>query len=134
MNFETIIIDDDEVILILFKKMMTATDFHDSPLLFSNGGKGVNHLRSKLDQKKSSVLFLDINMPEISGWEILDEIEIMSKTINIHVILISSSSNQTDKVKAAKYKSIIKFLEKPLLKKDFEELKNHPKLVYLFGE
>lgn len=134
MNFETIIIDDDEVILILFKKMMKATEFHESPLLISNGDEGVNHLRNKLDQKTPSVIFLDINMPKISGWEILDEIEIMSRSINIHVILISSSSNQSDKVKASKYKSIIKFLEKPLLKKDFEELKIHPKIDYLFNE
>lgn len=132
MDFETIIIDDDEVILILFQKMMLATQFHHSPLLFSNGNLGVDYLRSKLDHKKPCVLFLDINMPQISGWDILDEIESMNQSNRIHVILISSSSNQSDKVKAAQYHSITTFIEKPLLKKDFEALKSHPEIAYLF--
>ena len=134
MNFDTVIIDDDEVTLILIKKVMEASNFHDSPIFFSNASQGVDHLRNKLAKNKPSVIFLDINMPRISGWEILDELEQLHQKNRIHVILVSSSINKADKIKASTYQSTITYMEKPIVKKDFEDLKNHQELAYLFRE
>jgi len=132
MNFETVIIDDDEVILVIFKKMMLASQFHDAPRLFSKSKEGIDYLLQQQDSTLPCVIFLDINMPLMSGWDILDAIEDMSQQRSIYVILVTASSNMADKQNALKYQSIISFFVKPLLKKDFEELKDHPKLAHLF--
>jgi CheY-like chemotaxis protein len=59
---------------------------------------------------------LDINMPVMDGWGLLDIIE-ADFDKKIEIIMVTSSVDQGDKDKAASYSKIIDFLEKPFSKK-----------------
>lgn len=48
------------------------------------------------------VIFLDINMPEMNGWDCLGELKNSPKLKDVPVIMYSTSSNIHDKAKAAK--------------------------------
>lgn len=66
----------------------------------------------------STVLFLDINMPSMTGWEFMEKFEVLSDTIKQQIVIyiLSSSVDERDKEKADNNKFIKGFLSKPLQK------------------
>lgn len=71
-----------------------------------------------------SVLFLDINMPMLDGFQFLDEFNNFPKLLNkkIKIVILSSSSNPSDIKRASQYKQVVKFLHKPLRKEDLNNI------------
>lgn len=67
-----------------------------------------------------SVVFLDINMPILDGFQFLDELNNFPTPLNknIKIVILSSSSNPVDIKRASQYKQVVKFLHKPLRKED----------------
>ncbi len=72
-----------------------------------------------MDNNEADLLLLDVNMPEMSGWEFLDEL--VKKNIQIDVKLLTSSIDPDDILKSADYIQITGFLVKPLQGKAIEE-------------
>jgi CheY-like chemotaxis protein len=60
-------------------------------------------------------LFLDLNMPEMTGWDFLEEFR--PKEIKPEIYILSSSVDERDIVKATNYAVVKKYLSKPLVKK-----------------
>lgn len=72
----------------------------------------------------STLLFLDINMPKMSGWEFLDVFKTFDEALrNSFVIYILTSSTEDFSREAAIYPFVSGFLSKPLKKVDLEKLK-----------
>jgi two-component SAPR family response regulator len=69
-----------------------------------------------------TILFIDINMPQINGWEFLEQYENFSEQVKmqINIYILSSSLDWRDKDKAAANKTVKGFISKPL---DFETIK-----------
>ena len=63
-----------------------------------------------------TVLFLDINMPTLSGWDVLDKFAEIPELIlpNFTIYVLSSSVDPSDKEKAANNQLVSGYLEKPL--------------------
>jgi len=59
-------------------------------------------------------LFLDLNMPEMTGWDFLDIFK--PKNIGPKVYILSSSVDERDITKASSYSIVKKYLSKPLIK------------------
>jgi CheY-like chemotaxis protein len=59
------------------------------------------------------LIMLDINMPGMSGWDLLDQITEKNQS-GIYVVIVSSSVNFEDHHKARTYSQVIGFIEKPL--------------------
>ncbi len=68
-----------------------------------------------------TILFLDINMPRINGWEFLDQYEKFSEEVKmqINIYMPTSSVDRPDKEKAQGNKNVKGFLSKPL---DYETI------------
>ena len=62
-----------------------------------------------------NLIFLDINMPVMDGFEFLDHFEKMQNAAptNFHVVLLTTSINERDVDKAKKY-NILSYMEKPI--------------------
>jgi CheY-like chemotaxis protein len=71
-----------------------------------------------------TVLFLDINMPTLSGWDVLDKFAEMPELIvpNFSIFILSSSVDPSDKEKAATSPLVKGYLEKPLTRDVLREL------------
>lgn len=55
-------------------------------------------------------------MPGLSGWNVLDKLEILSKDIKerLAIIMVSSSIDDKDKIRASEYSIVRGYIEKPL--------------------
>ena len=62
---------------------------------------------------KNYLVILDLNMPEINGWQFLDAIKELPCT-STKVVIVSSSINIADREKAKTYSPVINFITKPL--------------------
>lgn len=68
-------------------------------------------------------LFLDLNMPEMTGWDFLEEFR-PKENVSPQVYILSSSVDERDIVKANKYSMVKQYLSKPLVKKSIRNIFN----------
>jgi CheY-like chemotaxis protein len=63
-----------------------------------------------------TILFLDINMPTLTGWEFLEQYEKFGEDLKerVKIFILSSSLDYRDRDKAAANKHVKGFLSKPL--------------------
>ena len=75
-------------------------------------------------EKEKIVLFLDINMPTMSGWEFLEKFETLDEQVKkqFAIYILSSSIDPRDLEKAKENSHIIDFIVKPLGKKMLLEM------------
>ena len=106
------IIDDDPVILTLHKLLLKKhPNINDEDIIcFKSGEETLLYFEEKTDESDFFLLLLDINMPIIDGWNLIE----MLKYSNLKIIIVTSSIEQRDKLKAFSYKRVIDFYSKPL--------------------
>ncbi|EIM72844.1 transcriptional regulator [Nitritalea halalkaliphila LW7] len=110
-----ILIDDDNMMHLLHRQILKLVDPDATAIhTFLNPKEGLAYLRSERDNLQETLLFLDINMPEMSGWELLDAC--MLEDIQPRVIILSSSEDEEDVQKAFSYPAVIEYMTKPLSK------------------
>lgn len=132
MKYKTILVDDDQVILFLHSKICKSSNFDQNALKFESGQGFLDFLAAEYSNKKSLIVFLDINMPGLNAWDVLEQMKNDGYSENIHVILVTSSVDDSDKEKAKSYDRIIDFIEKPMRMDELEALKEHTRINYLF--
>ncbi len=107
------LVDDDPMVNSLHKMLlskyvdMKVTTFTD-PL----------EALAYLDENPPDLIFLDLNMPVINGFEFLEKLQQRAKPVD--VIIVSSSVNTNEKIRASTYDLVKDFLSKPLT---YEKLK-----------
>lgn len=118
------IIDDDPIFVFGTKKMMQYTGFCDTFLIFKNGKEALDHLSTILIEKKSipDIIFLDINMPVMDGWQFLEEITKVDISETLKIFLVTSSETQADREKAKKFSAIKNYVVKPITMEGLKDL------------
>ncbi len=84
---------------------------------FTNVKEGIHYLVHNVPKNKTkTVLFLDINMPGISGWDVLNKIELMPEMTrkNLVVYMLSTYLDHADKERAFTFSCVKDCLSKPL--------------------
>lgn len=114
MNFELLMVDDDELFLILNKRELIKSGFHLEPKSFLDARLALDYLKSSEQTGKKVLVFLDINMPDIDGWDFLSRLREMNLKSNIKNIIVTSSTDPKDQNLAKEFPEIIGFLEKPI--------------------
>ncbi len=133
MKLCAIIIDDDPIFIKIETRMMAAASMHDHPLSFANGKEALDYLKTNFETDTNYLIFLNIRMPVMDGWEFLDAIREEKFLNNLHIFIATSSSNSADKVKAKNYPFIKKFLEKPISRQMLMEIKTMDQLELVFN-
>ncbi|MFN4152436.1 MAG: response regulator, partial [Candidatus Sericytochromatia bacterium] len=83
-----IVIDDDPVINFICKKFIQHLAPEIEVIGFTNPIEAFNYLK-KYNKKENFPILLDLNMPEMSGWEFLDK---CNKNNFVYEFFILSSS------------------------------------------
>jgi len=132
MTYKTLIVDDDHMFIFIAQKMLASAGIDSNPLSFINGQKAYDYITQNTDSCDKFLIFLDINMPVMNGWEFLDQVSANGLHEKLIVYMVTSSSDISDKEKATGYSILKKYLEKPVSKQDYLELKASPELKPLF--
>ncbi|MBP9163047.1 MAG: response regulator [Leptospiraceae bacterium] len=118
-------IDDDEINNFINESIFRANTKDSLVKSFSDPYIAIDFIRKYfIPDPMPALVFLDINMPEMSGWDVLDELkdhnEILIKFMTIY--MISSSIDLTDKNKSIDSPLVKAFVSKPLSGKVIKEL------------
>lgn len=113
-NLKYVIVDDDPFNNMLCSMVIEDTLGEVDTKTFTEPEEGLAYIEN--DAKSNTVLFLDINMPTLTGWEFLEQYEKFSEDIKQHtsIYILSSSVDYRDKRKAKDNKYVKGFLSKPL--------------------
>ena len=123
MNVTTrfIVIDDDDfnnkICSVTIEKIAQDANIKT----FLNPTEGFAHIvseYSKTDHAATAVVFLDINMPVMNGWEFLARFDELDEFIKnrIKIYILSSSVDKRDIERAKANKNVVHYLIKPLTK------------------
>jgi CheY-like chemotaxis protein len=121
--FQTILlIDDDSISNFITEKLILREDFAQKVTSYLSAEAALAYL-NELEQQQlpaPEIIFLDLNMPEMDGWEFLSEFKKLPQafTNQSRVFMLSSAVDSKDIVQARNMKEIEDFISKPLTKED----------------
>jgi CheY-like chemotaxis protein len=132
MSVQAIIIDDNSGVLFLHELMILESGFCSEIESFIKAEVALDYLNNLNNQNSEIVIFLDINMPGMNGWEFLKKLEESEFHKGLYVVMVTSSVNSSDRKNADNFKHVIEFIEKPLNLDTCKKLKGHESLKHLF--
>ncbi|HMB63241.1 MAG TPA: response regulator [Eudoraea sp.] len=122
------IIDDDPITIFGIKKMLKALNVSVQIVTFINGKEAIDSIRKMLQNNQAipEVIFLDINMPIMDGWQFLEEFIALPVKTKIRINIVTSSIDPYDRKQWEHYRTkthhLIDFKNKPIRKKEMEEI------------
>jgi len=110
------IIDDDPMFIEGAKTIMDMSGFSNDYVVYYNGDDALKVLTEKINnqEKLPDIIFLDLNMPIMDGWQFLSAFSEMALNKCIPIYVVSSSIDKNDISKALSYKCVIDYIEKPI--------------------
>jgi CheY-like chemotaxis protein len=132
----TCIIDDDKIHVHLIKKVIEIKQLSEGLLVFRNGMEALNHFKQISnspnpdspveEQRLPDIIFLDLHMPIMGGWEFLNEFMKIRNNFEkkISVYVVSSSIDPQDLERAKSFEMVTDYLIKPIALKKFEKIFN----------
>ncbi len=122
------LIDDDDTFIYLSKRILNKIDNIKQIEVFANGLDGLNYLKLNIDNPTllPEIIFLDLSMPIMDGWQFLDEfINLKSKNLKkILIYICSSSISPYDISRAKSINAVTDYIIKPISKENFNKLIN----------
>lgn len=123
-----LLVDDDSTSNFLTQMILEDLQVTDAIIVKKNGQEALDYINEICLQKNEDcpeLIFLDINMPIMDGFELLDELQRLNKLHNpdnpITVVLLTTSNNPKDIEKAKTY-DITYYIEKPLTEDSIRHL------------
>lgn len=110
------IIDDDNIFTLVAKKIVHLVGFCENTLLFKNGREALDFFKKEELEHHTfpEIIFLDLNMPLMGGFEFLKELETLEGSKQTKVFIFTSSIDPDDQKKAKEFSVVEQFVEKPL--------------------
>jgi CheY-like chemotaxis protein len=122
------IIDDDRIYVSLVKKIIERKNLCSKLLIFNDGKQSITYFEALLDDLRiediPEVIFLDLNMPIMDGWEFIERFKKIKNKFNknIELYVVSSSINPIDINRAKAFNEVNDYIKKPLNIKALEKI------------
>ncbi|UIR55285.1 response regulator [Sphingobacterium sp. SRCM116780] len=110
------IVDDNAILRVIFSNMIKGfPDFHLEVHLFENALDFFDKKNNYNPDQLPDILFVDISMPFMTGWEMMDKLEADLNFVNkVTIYIVSSSTCKIDQEQLDHYPFINGYLVKPI--------------------
>lgn len=112
------LIDDQSISNFINRKLLEIEGYKGEIIDFTNPSIALDRVMDE----ENILIFLDLNMPEMNGWQFLETLE--SKNIKHRIVILTSSTSILDRNKAKNHPSVVKFIVKPLNKEKLSKIKH----------
>lgn len=120
------LIDDDQIYQFLCKKTFEKSAYVRSLMIFSNGKEAIDFFMEHKSHTSDlpDVIFLDLDMPLMDGWQFLDEYIPMKEDIvkEMVIYIATSSTHPVDLSKAKEISDVKGYLIKPITTESFNKI------------
>ena len=122
-KFDKIFIIDDESIINSIQKLFIQEFFPENSLeRYDDSSLALDKLTSLDEEVKEVLIFVDLNMPILSGQQLLDKLQEsgIHYNVTVYVLTFSSDAEEVEKIRSHPY--VRKVIRKPLTKDKLAEL------------
>lgn len=121
-----LLVDDDKDCNFFHQRLINKMEYAENVYIVNNGREAIEFLKSTVngEHPHPDIIFLDINMPVMNGWEFVEEYQKLSENqkAKVMLIMLTTSLNPDDVEQAKKYKDIKGYKNKYLDKETMEEI------------
>jgi CheY-like chemotaxis protein len=122
-----LLIDDDEPTNFLNKRLLEGMHCAEKVQVIQKASEALEYLEKVAGLENDSfpdIIFLDINMPAMDGWEFLEAFrEIVNKRKKkVRLVMLTTSINPEDEQKARESEVVTAFRNKPLSREMMKEI------------
>jgi CheY-like chemotaxis protein len=112
---EVLLVDDSEPDLLYTRIIVEAAAIADQVLTFDTAAEALDFLQ-RPEGHDADVILLDINMPEMNGFEFLEAYEKLHASQQAHavVVMLTSSPDPQDRARALGYACVKGYVVKPI--------------------
>jgi CheY-like chemotaxis protein len=126
------LIDDDPIFVYLTRRIITSIDCPCQINEFTDGELAIGYLKQICDRTEllPHVIFLDLSMPVMDGWEFLKEYSLLKPKLKKDILLyiVSSSISPQEVERSKSYQTVTDFLIKPVEKRKIMEIMDNVKV------
>jgi two-component SAPR family response regulator len=109
-----LVVDDDKIYQLLCKQIIKNAQVTHNVISCLSAEEGLDLLKEQAPLPE--LIFLDINMPGMNGWDFLEAFKRLDKSIRdrVKIVMLSSSVFAADKIRAGTYNEVADYVVKPL--------------------
>jgi len=126
---KVVLIDDNPIDHYIMRTMLYRNEACEQATYTFDGSMIIEYMEEHQTEPKKlpDVIFLDLTMPDFSGWEFLEKFDKLQNSLKKHVDLyvMTSSVRESDKERSIKYGCVNSFISKPLSRQMLDNICLH---------
>ncbi len=118
-------IDDNDMFRMIIEGFLKDSSYQNRVEYYTDGDKGMMEaiMRNKEHLEMPKLIFLDLNMKNLDGWQMIDLLNVY-EDIPTKIVVISSSDSEADRKRSKEEPIVVDFLPKPVSKTQIETTLN----------